>query len=109
MRRLFVIQLVGVMLAILAVGMATVFNVDIKWGSVRAIYSPNRTFIWNPDNLSETEITSGSHPWRWEEKNLLIACIQMKLPLQIVPTHLLCVLLNFKVMVNFLILVLGQV
>lgn len=70
MRRLFVIQLVGVMLAILAVGMATVFNVDIKWGSVIAIYSPNRTFIfiWNPDNLSETEIASGSHPWRWEEK-----------------------------------------
>ena len=58
------------MLAILAVGMATVFNVDIKWGSVRAIYSPNRTFIfiWNPDNLSETEITSGSNPWRWEAK-----------------------------------------
>ena len=56
------------MLAILAVGMATVFNVGIKLGSVRAIYQPNRTFIWNPDNLSETEITSGSNPWRWEEK-----------------------------------------
>ena len=45
MRRLFVIQLVGVMLAILAVGMATVFNVDIKWGSVRAIYSKSYIYM----------------------------------------------------------------
>ena len=49
-------------------GTATVFSVDIKWGSMRAIYSPNRTSIWNPNDLSETEITSGSNPWRWEEK-----------------------------------------
>lgn len=98
MRRLFVIPLVGVMLAILAVpalaeensatatesteptpitiqgkydgasGTATVFSVDIKWGSMRAIYSPKRTSIWNPNDLSETEITSGSNPWRWEAK-----------------------------------------
>ena len=98
MKKLFVIPLVGVMLTILAVpvlaeensttatetteptpitiqgkydgasGTATVFSVDIKWGSMRAIYSPNRTSIWNPNDLSETEIASGSNPWRWEEK-----------------------------------------
>lgn len=98
MKRLFVIPLVGVMLTILAVpvlaeensttatesteptpitiqgkydgasGTATVFSVDIKWGSMRAIYSPKRTSIWNPNDLSETEIASGSNPWRWEEK-----------------------------------------
>lgn len=99
MKRLFVIPLVGVMLATLAVpvlaeensdiatqttdstpitiqgkydgdtGTATVFSVDIKWGSMKAIYAPKRTSIWNPDDLSETEIAHGSNHWRWEEKN----------------------------------------
>lgn len=48
-------------------GTATVFSVDIKWGSMKAIYSPNRSMVWNPDTLQEETIDSGSSRWRWEQ------------------------------------------
>lgn len=97
MKRLFVIPLVGVMLAALAVpvlaeensdiatqttdstpitiqgkyeedsGTATVFSVDIKWGSMKAIYAPNRSSVWDPTKLEETAIDNSSSRWRWEQ------------------------------------------
>lgn len=46
---------------------ATVFSVDIKWGSMKAVYSPNRSAVWNPDTLTEETIDAGSSHWRWEQ------------------------------------------
>ena len=95
MRRLFVIPLVGVMLAALAVpvlaegntgtltiptesqnievqgryddttGAITTFSVDIKWGNMKAIYAPNRTKEWDSDNLTFKNVSASSEANPW--------------------------------------------
>lgn len=95
MRRLFVIPLVGVMLAILAVpvlaegntgtltiptepqnievqgryddttGAITTFSVDIKWGNMKAIYAPHRTKEWDSDNLTFKDVSASSEDNPW--------------------------------------------
>ena len=98
MRRLFVIPLVGVMLAILAVpvlaeensgtltittepkaidvfgkrdedtrGAGTVYSVDIKWGNMKAIYTPERTLNWNPETLTFSYLNDSDSKWTWDE------------------------------------------
>lgn len=95
MRRLFVIPLVGVMLAILAVpvlaeensgtltipteskeievlgkydettGSITMFSVDIKWGNMKAIYAPKRTKEWDSDTLTFKDVSASSATNPW--------------------------------------------
>ena len=95
MKRLFVILLVGVMLAILAVpalaegntgtltiptesqnievqgryddttGAITTFSVDIKWGNMKAIYAPHRTKEWDSDNLTFKDVSASSEDNPW--------------------------------------------
>ena len=95
MRRLFVIPLVGVMLAALAVPVLaegntgtltiptdsqnievqgryddttaaiTTFSVDIKWGNMKAIYAPNRTKEWDSDNLTFKDVSASSSTSPW--------------------------------------------
>ena len=95
MRRLFVIPLVGVMLAALAVpvlaeensgtltiptelkeievlgkyddttGAITTFSVDIKWGNMKAIYAPHRTKEWDSDNLTFKDVSASSETNPW--------------------------------------------
>lgn len=95
MKRLFVIPLVGVMLAILAVpalaegntgtltlptesqnievqgryddttGAITTFSVDIKWGNMKAIYAPHRTKEWDSDNLTFKDVSDSSEANSW--------------------------------------------
>lgn len=95
MRRLFVIPLVGVMLAILAVpvlaegntgtltiptesqnievqgryddttGAITTFSVDIKWGNMKAIYAPHRTKEWDSDNLTFKDVSASNATNPW--------------------------------------------
>ena len=100
MRKLFVIPLVGVMLAALAVpvlaeetensgtltittdskeidvfgkrdedarGAATVYSVDIKWGNMKAIYTPERSKKWNPDTLTFTNLSDSDSKWTWDD------------------------------------------
>lgn len=95
MRRLFVIPLVGVMLAALAVpvlaegntgtltiptesqnievqgkyddttGAITTFSVDIKWGNMNAIYAPNRTKEWDSDTLTFKDVSASNATNPW--------------------------------------------
>ena len=98
MKRLFVIPLVGVMLAILAVpvlaeensgtltittepkaidvlgkrdsnaiGAATIYSVDIKWGNMKAIYTPERTQKWDPDTLKYIPASDLTRRWTWDD------------------------------------------
>ena len=96
MKRLFVIPLVSVMLAILAVPAlaeenaktiqedggvadiavkatyessntaAEVYSVDIKWGNMHAIYQAERTRTWDPETLEVTELTDSDSKWTWD-------------------------------------------
>lgn len=95
MKRLFVIPLVGVMLAALAVpvlaegntgtlttptesqnievqgryddttGAITTFSVDIKWGNMKAIYAPNRTKEWDSDTLTFKDVSASNATNPW--------------------------------------------
>ena len=95
MKRLFVIPLVGVMLAALAVpvlaegntgtltiptesqnievqgryddttGAITTFSVDIKWGNMNAIYAPNRTKEWDSDTLTFKDVSASNATNPW--------------------------------------------
>ena len=96
MRRLFVIPLVGIMLAALAVPAlaeentktiqedggvadiavkatytssseaAEVYSVDISWGDMRAIYAPNRRQVWNPSTRTYDSVDGSANPWSWK-------------------------------------------
>ena len=100
MKRLFVIPLVGVMLAILAVPAlaeenaktiqedggvadiavkatyessntaAEVYSVDISWGNMHAIYAPNRTQVWNPSKRLYESTGEGVNPWSWKSSTI---------------------------------------
>lgn len=100
MKRLFVIPLVGVMLAILAVPTlaeenakkiqedggvadiavkatyessntaAEVYSVDISWGNMHAIYAPNRTQVWNPSTRQYESTGEGVNPWSWKSSTI---------------------------------------
>ena len=100
MRRLFVIPLVGVMLAILAVPVlaeenmktiqedggvadiavkatyessntaAEVYSVDISWGNMHAIYAPNRRQVWNPSTRQYESVGESVNPWSWESSTI---------------------------------------
>ena len=100
MKRLFVIPLVGVMLAILAVPAlaeenaktiqedggvadiavkatyessntaAEVYSVDISWGNMHAIYAPNRTQVWNPSTRQYESTGEGVNPWGWKSSTI---------------------------------------
>ena len=93
MKRLFVIPLVGVMLAILAVPVlaegntdkiesstgvshinvlgtvesdntvADVYSVDITWGNMHAVYVPRRTQVWDPTRHNYVD---GDETTKWE-------------------------------------------
>lgn len=97
MRRLFVIPLVGVMPAVLAVPVlaeegsgkltfptdetgieiqgkydaessaSKVFSVDIKWGNMKAIYAPYRREVWDPVSLKTITVDGGTNPWTWAQ------------------------------------------
>ena len=103
MKRLFVIPLVGVMLAILAVPAlaeenaktiqedggvadiavkatyessntaAEVYSVDISWGNMHAIYAPNRTQVWNPSTRQYESTGEGVNRWKSSTINELKA------------------------------------
>ena len=100
MKRLFVIPLVGVMLAILAVPVlaeenmktiqedggvadiavkatyessntaAEVYSVDISWGNMHAIYAPNRRQVWNPSTRQYESVGESVNPWSWESSTI---------------------------------------
>lgn len=100
MKRLFVIPLVGVMLAILAVPAlaeenaktiqedggvadiavkatyessntaAEVYSVDISWGNMHAIYAPNRTQVWNPSTRQYESTGEGVNSWSWKSSTI---------------------------------------
>ena len=100
MKRLFVIPLVGVMLAILAVPAlaeenaktiqedggvadiavkatyessntaAEVYSVDISWGNMHAIYAPNRTQVWNPSTRQYESTGESVNPWSWKSSTI---------------------------------------
>lgn len=48
-------------------GAATnVYSVDIKWGSMKAIYAPGRKKEWDPEQLTFTDIGGTPNPWTWD-------------------------------------------
>lgn len=48
-------------------GAATdVYSVDIKWGSMKAIYAPGRKKEWDPEKLTFTDIGGTPNPWTWD-------------------------------------------